>query len=517
MPLRKGIMRVLNWIVVAVFLTVSGAFDDVHDRLRVHVIVDTDVALDDVRALALLSQSDKIHLLAVVTSDGACAPDKGSQNIRHVLRLLGQSDVPIAPGKSLDEPSPPWRAMSESLGWSKLGKVNANSHDNVRELQDRITFDEEAIKLIIRIMKESDEQIVYLCLGPLTNLAAVLRADSSLIEQIDRIIYSGTAPDVIAPSWNTARDIDAARRVFRSGIPIRAIHFVDNRLLSFDRRLCEQVCILGTPAADLISRVHEDERVLRLVDAEHFRCWDEMVLLSLLEPGLFTFQSLEGASNVEIAAECDIGFARLVYLNLLSGDISMKNGHRDAVVLKQYLTDPALLQDDIRPLTPAIIERHGFAEWNAALITSELHRHLGVYSLLGVKMGIRAREILEAGADELKVISHTGTEPPLSCMTDGLQVATGASLGRGTISVYPDISIPEALFIKESKQLTLRLKDDVFEQIKADFQNTIEQYGLLTPGYWEAMRKLALQYWLELDRRNIFHEALLSEDSYNVK
>ncbi len=80
-----------------------------------------------------------------------------------------------------------------------------------------------------------------------------------------------------------------------------------------------------------------------------------------------------------------------------------------------------------------LISIHGLEEWKAAILTNEMHRHLGAYSLVGVKMGILARELLKADLDELNVVAYTGSNPPESCLIDGLQIATGASLGRGTI------------------------------------------------------------------------------------
>jgi pyrimidine-specific ribonucleoside hydrolase len=145
-------------------------------------------------------------------------------------------------------------------------------------------------------------------------------------------------------------------------------------------------------------------------------------------------------------------------------------------------------------------------EWNAALLTNEFHRHLGIYSLIGAKMGIRAREILGAGVDELRVISRTGFEPPISCMTDGLQVATGASLGRGMIEVESGNPEPAAVFVQGSRRLTLRLRDETAERIRLDIAAAVGKHGGLTPSYWEEVRALALRYWLEMDRREIFVE-----------
>jgi pyrimidine-specific ribonucleoside hydrolase len=492
--------------VVTILLVVQAIHAIAHESPRIPVIVDTDAALDDIRALVLLTQSDGVDLLAVVTSDGACSPDRGAENIRRVLHDLGRSHTQVAAGEALNGSSPPWRPMSEALGWSELGTLESDSLSKGTEVVTYGLPKPAAVELLMQTLKSRDDEIVYLCLGPLTTVSSVIERDSSLIEKIGVVYYSGSVPDAETPSWNTARDLEAAVKVFHSGLTIRAVQLADGDLLTFDADLLEDIRDLNTAAAELISQLHMDERVTRLIEDAHMKCWDEMAVMSLLEPDFFTFRSWNDMTNVRIAGGCDEDAARLLYLNLLSMGRSVTLNHRDPVVLNQYPTDPQMLREDIRPLVPAILERHGLAEWNAALITTELHRHLGIYSLLGVKMGIRAREILNAGLDELTVVSLAGSRPPLSCMTDGLQVSTGASLGRGKIAVDSLKAEPAAIFIKGKEHLTLRLKDDVIERIKAEFREVIEEHGNLTPQYWQAIRRSALRLWLDLDRRRIFDE-----------
>ena len=179
---------------------------------------------------------------------------------------------------------------------------------------------------------------------------------------------------------------------------------------------------------------------------------------------------------------------------------------RQAVIFENFPTDPNLFREDIRPLAAEIIERHGSEEWSAVLLTNELHRHLGIYSIIGAKMGIRARELLNASLDDLEVVSYTGNEPPLSCMNDGLQTATGASLGRGTIRVETNAPAAAAVFAKGSQSLKLEIKKEYIAQIRKDISRAIEEFGNLTPAYYAEIRRLSLSYWKELDRKVIFVE-----------
>jgi len=181
---------------------------------------------------------------------------------------------------------------------------------------------------------------------------------------------------------------------------------------------------------------------------------------------------------------------------------------RQTVVLERYPLRAEDFRADVRPFVEAIIARHGLEEFKAAVLTNELHRHLGTFSILGAKMGIRARELLGADLDALRVETNAGLKPPLSCLNDGLQAATGASLGRGTIRVREGEAGPAATFFNGAKKLTLSLKDNIFRGIRGEQEALGRRFGNTGVEYFQEIRKRALKHWLELDRREIFEETL---------
>ena len=62
-------------------------------------------------------------------------------------------------------------------------------------------------------------------------------------------------------------------------------------------------------------------------------------------------------------------------------------------------------------------------------------------------------------------------------MNDGLQAATGASLGRGAIEVLEQNPKVAAVFIYGNKKLTLEIKKDVLNRIKKDISTALKMYG----------------------------------------
>ena len=165
------------------------------------------------------------------------------------------------------------------------------------------------------------------------------------------------------------------------------------------------------------------------------------------------------------------------------------------------------LPDDIQAIRQDTLNRFGTLEWDKCVLTNLVHGHLGIYSILGVKMGLRALELLEARPEHpgVRVHSFAGNVPPVSCMNDGLQIGTGSTLGRGLITVEP-CERPEAQFSYAGKVLRLSLKPEFARQIEAGVAGARERYGE-EPAYWQAVREMALEYWSTWDRQLIFNES----------
>lgn len=165
--------------------------------------------------------------------------------------------------------------------------------------------------------------------------------------------------------------------------------------------------------------------------------------------------------------------------------------------------------DDVQAIAGTCIARYGEREWRLAVLTAEVHGHLGIYATLGAKMGLRAVEEMEAaGADvhRLSVLSYAGGVPPVSCLNDGLQIGSGATLGHGQIAVAAtDKPRAEARFSCGEIAFSLRLKPEFERQIRNDIRDAENRFGH-RPEYWQQIRSLALRYWQDWDRKEIFEK-----------
>jgi len=127
-------------------------------------------------------------------------------------------------------------------------------------------------------------------------------------------------------------------------------------------------------------------------------------------------------------------------------------------------------------------------------------------------MGTRALEYFGAGVDEVRIVSYAGLTPPFSCLNDGLQVLTGATLGHGLIGVSSDGSkLPEAEFAYLGRRIRMALKNDYKARIEQEIREFSRIYGLESSIYWDLVRNSAIKYWNALDRNEIFTISPLGE------
>lgn len=164
----------------------------------------------------------------------------------------------------------------------------------------------------------------------------------------------------------------------------------------------------------------------------------------MANPELFEMILSSQGSNVHYNKKYSIPAIRDVISDMFSG--KYKTGH--FVALNGFPVDRELYLYDVRLIMDSAITRYGIDEWKACVMTDEFHGHLGVYSIVGAKMGIYAREYFGIGTDLLEINTYAGSTTPFSCMNDGLQVSTGPHTSK---------NLKQSL-IRESRITDLRMK-----------------------------------------------------------
>jgi formylmethanofuran dehydrogenase subunit E len=192
-----------------------------------------------------------------------------------------------------------------------------------------------------------------------------------------------------------------------------------------------------------------------------------------------------------------------ITMNINHFSVSQKRNQ--GVVISRFPIRKEDYATDVRGIITEAISKNGEEEWWLIVLTSEIHGHLGIYAIIGAKMGLFARETLHSGEDELSISSYAGSKPPVSCLNDGLQVSTGATLGHGLIKTEPvETPRPSAKFIFKEKSVTISLKDQMHRNIEHQIRIAFEQSGGINDQYWKTIREIGLKIWIEYDRNKIF-------------
>lgn len=95
----------------------------------------------------------------------------------------------------------------------------------------------------------------------------------------------------------------------------------------------------------------------------------------------------------------------------------------------------------------------------------KFHGHLGPFLILGLKAGLLANKVLGKDYFKTRVMVETRLKPPYSCFIDGIQVATGCTMGKVNIEIRDGNPI-YVKFVKNYRVLEMRLKKEVLEDLK---------------------------------------------------
>ncbi len=479
-------MRRTLFFFLASFITLNNAAQPLPVRSTHAIIIDADCAMDDMRAISILLSSPGIMIRAVLSSDGTITPEEGSQKISSLLNEFDQENIPVASGKAVKGIDPPWRELNRQINWSDKKANNTAVRGAVDLLEEKLN--------------SLDERITIVCLGPLTNIAELFSRDGNALRKIERLVWYNDGVNPLS-GFNYESDKKSAEIVFSSGVRIDVISGLNKAGAFFDTTLFEVSRRSATKLGSVLNYAHSQERAFEMLRQNHFRFCDELVAVYLTNPELFNVNVLTENIKVRYNKDYNVKAVREVISDMIAGDyVSERN-----VVFNRFPSDREMFNYDVRQIMDTAISRYGKDEWKANVMTDEFHGHLGVFSIVGAKMGIKARDLLGVGPDELKVVSYAGSQPPYSCLNDGIQVSTGATLGMGTISLAKQKkALPSAIFRHDNRSVRITLKKEYLEKVDADIAEGISKFGLMDDGYWKLVRYNALKYWMEWDRDEIF-------------
>jgi inosine-uridine nucleoside N-ribohydrolase len=271
---------------------------------RTKIILDTDIGddVDDAFALGLALQSPELEIAGVTTAWGDTA--LRARMVRRMLSELGHAEIPVAEGIVTKSKTPFTQAR-----WAERGPDAGTRID--------------AVEFLLGQIRKYPGEITLVAIGPLTNVGGAIERDAASFRKVKRVVLMGGsvrkgygdlgyAPDRgPEPEYNIVSDINAAQKLFRSGVPIFMMP-LDSTQLKLDEVKREMLFGQGTPLTDALTLLyHEWGQTTPTL-------FDVMAVGFVLEPKLCPLQELHievdeagftrgsgGAPNVSVCLASD--------------------------------------------------------------------------------------------------------------------------------------------------------------------------------------------------------------------
>lgn len=186
-------------------------------------MIDTDMAAEGIMSILYLLEQNELNILAItVSGTGLVHCEPGVDQVLGLLALVGTDPLPVACGP--EDPLEGFNAFPTS--W----RSGADAAYGLELPPGDEPSSMDAPELLARAITESPKPVVVYADGPQTNLAAALRLDPEIAQNVERAYVMGGAIGVAGNTirnpdaeWNIWVDPVAADEVFRSGIPITLI------------------------------------------------------------------------------------------------------------------------------------------------------------------------------------------------------------------------------------------------------------------------------------------------------
>lgn len=264
-------------LLVLLLLPFLGGAPALHAASSAHatpVVLDTDIGgdIDDAFALALILDSPELDLRAVTTVSGDT--QARARVAAKMLRVAGRRGVPVAAGQPGPLSPMPQAKWAEGFTSPEL-------------------LSESAVTLMKSEIDRGRGATVLIAIGPLTNVATLLREHPEEKRNIRRIVlmggsiargyYPNSGPTA---EYNIAADAAAAQTVFASGVPILMAPLDVTARLQLEGPQRDRIFARHTPLADALQALYT------LWGQPTPTLHDPMAVALFLNPGLCRTQSL---------------------------------------------------------------------------------------------------------------------------------------------------------------------------------------------------------------------------------
>ncbi|MEG0307843.1 MAG: nucleoside hydrolase [Clostridium sp.] len=181
-----------------------------------NIIIDCDPGHDDAFTIMIASAyKNQVNTMAVTTVGGNQTLDKVTDNAQKILSFLGE-DIPLATGQAMP--------LVKEIHTGEDAHGESGMDGPVFKDYNYEIISSNAVKYMYDLIIEAEEKITLLAIGPLTNIALLLRTFPEVKDKIEEICLMGGGINrgnrTPTAEFNIYVDPEAAQIVFSSGVKI---------------------------------------------------------------------------------------------------------------------------------------------------------------------------------------------------------------------------------------------------------------------------------------------------------
>jgi purine nucleosidase len=211
------------------------------------IIIDTDIGgdIDDAFAVGLALHSPEFKILGITSAWGDT--HLRARLLSRFLKETGRADIPVAMGIAKHPP----------------GKVDTLSQAQYAEGGSPDVQYANAVDFLLEQIRLHPGEITLISIGPETNLGAAIDRDAATFRKLKRVVLMGGSvyrgysqfnygkthgPD---SEWNILCDIQAAQKVFSSGVPLYVMP-LDSTQIKLQELERAEIFKAGTPLTNAL-------------------------------------------------------------------------------------------------------------------------------------------------------------------------------------------------------------------------------------------------------------------------
>lgn len=461
-----------------------------------NLIIDTDMSLDDIRAVTYFSKLYDFNVTGYIATEGIQSSGTGSSNLKKLLKAF-EDNAPVYNGAIYKVPESKSlkneREFVYNLNWKELPESDTKNQ-SLNELAEKI--------------KNSKDRYTYVAMGPLTNLKYLIDRIPDLKDRLDAIYFFGGIPEYThKENHNYLMDTTAANYVLNHDVPFYSFTVKRLDLPIFDHRAWNGITSANNNHIEKLNLLFQKKKVLNkmFIDEEIYKYYSDIIPLYMDNPSVGKFG--EEAENFFQITKWDKTISSSRYYLRMKEKFAKNLKPKGNISFREFPVDVETYDFDIARHIDFLIQTYGTEEFKSIVIANEFHSSINSYVIIGAKMGIRARELLSGEFDNIEAKVSVPDNIPESLVIDGIQIATGASPGNGKLIVDGSRSI-KAEFVYGTKKVELELKDEVYDKIKEQYEEAISIDGEYSDSYFEFLRRVAINNWIDFNRSEIFDEEI---------